>query len=79
MMEQDLRPGLPTIRTPTVIVRGSADARSPRSASLEMCDLLPHAQLVEIADVGHDCAGPQLDAVLVAAALDARAAAAAGG
>jgi pimeloyl-ACP methyl ester carboxylesterase len=78
MMEQDLRPGLPTIRTPTVIVRGSADARSPRSASLEMCDLLPHAQLVEIADVGHDCAGPQLDAVLVAAALDARAAAAAG-
>jgi pimeloyl-ACP methyl ester carboxylesterase len=75
MMVQDLRPGLPTIRTPTIIVRGAADARSPRGASLEMCELLPHAHLVEIADAGHDCTGPQLDTVLVAAARDARAAA----
>ena len=71
VMVQDLRPGLPTIRTPTLIVRGTADARSPRSASLEMCELLPHGRLVEIADAGHDCTGPELDAVLIAAALDA--------
>jgi pimeloyl-ACP methyl ester carboxylesterase len=73
VMAQDLRPGLPTIRTPSIIVRGTADSRSPRSAALEMCELLPHARLVEIADAGHDCTGPQLDAVLVAAARDARA------
>lgn len=67
VMAQDLRPGLPTIRTPTTIVRGAADARSPRSASLELCELLPQARLVEIAGAGHDCTGPELDAVLVAA------------
>jgi pimeloyl-ACP methyl ester carboxylesterase len=67
VMAQDLRPGLPTIRTPTTIVRGTADARSPRSASLELCELLPQARLVEIAGAGHDCTGPELDAVLVAA------------
>ena len=75
VMVQDLRPGLPTTRTPTVIVRGTADARSPRSASLELCELLPQASLVEIAGVGHDCTGPELDAVLVAASREARAAA----
>ncbi len=73
VMAQDLRPGLPTIRTPTVIVRGTADARSPRSASLELCELLPHARLVEIEGAGHDCTGPELDAVLVTAARGARA------
>ena len=73
VMAQDLRPGLPAIRTPTVIVRGTADARSPRSASLELCELLPHARLVEIAGAGHDCTGPELDAVLVAESRGARA------
>jgi pimeloyl-ACP methyl ester carboxylesterase len=34
VMAQDLRPGLPTIRTPTVIVRGTADVRSLRGALL---------------------------------------------
>jgi pimeloyl-ACP methyl ester carboxylesterase len=72
VMAEDFRPGLPMIRTPTTIVRGTADLRSPRSASLEMCQLLPDARLVEIAGAGHDCTGPELDAVLVAAARDAR-------
>lgn len=71
VMAQDLRPSLPTIRTPTVIVRGTADARSPRSASVELCDLLPHARLLEIAGAGHDCSGPELDAVLLAASREA--------
>jgi pimeloyl-ACP methyl ester carboxylesterase len=72
VMVQDLRPDLPSIQTPTVVVRGTADARSPRSASLEICSLMPHARLVEIAGAGHDTTGPELDAVLVAAARNAR-------
>lgn len=71
VMVQDFRPALPTVRTPAVIVRGTADVRSPRSASLEICELLPRARLVEIAGAGHDCTGPELDAVLVAAAREA--------
>lgn len=68
VMAQDLRPGLPTIHTPTVVVRGSADARSPLSASLELRELLRNAHLVEIAGAGHDCTGPELEAVLIDAA-----------
>lgn len=74
VMAQDFRADLATIRTPTVVVRGTADARSPRSAALEMCALLAQARLVEIAGAGHDCTGAELDRVLVAAAHDARAA-----
>lgn len=74
LMAQDLRPGLPAIETPTGIVRGTADVRSPRSASLEIRALLPHAQLVEIEGAGHDCSGPELDAVLLSAAGPGRAA-----
>ena len=70
-MEQDLRPGLAMIRTPTLIVRGTADARSPRSASVELCQLLAEARLVEIAGAGHDCTGPELDAVLVRSSREA--------
>lgn len=73
VMAQDFRPALPTIRTPTIVVRGADDARSPRSASLEICGLLPDARLVEIAGAGHDCTGPELDAILIAAARNARA------
>ncbi len=73
VMSQDLRPELPTIRTPTVVVRGTDDARSPRSAAVELCALLPQADLVEIAGAGHDCTGPELDALLVAAAQAATA------
>jgi pimeloyl-ACP methyl ester carboxylesterase len=72
VMAQDLRPGLAMIRTPTVIVRGTADARSPRSASMELCEVLPEARLVEIAGAGHDCTGPELDAVLVNVSREAR-------
>jgi pimeloyl-ACP methyl ester carboxylesterase len=64
----DLRPALAGIRTPTVIVRGTEDARSPLEAALGMIDALPDARLVEIADAGHDCSGPELDSVMLAAA-----------
>jgi pimeloyl-ACP methyl ester carboxylesterase len=76
VMSEDLRPSLAAIRTPTVIVRGTADARSPRIASVELCRLLAGARLVEIPGAGHDCTGPVLDALLVRAAREAREAAA---
>ncbi|MBO0980394.1 alpha/beta fold hydrolase [Microbacterium sp. SD291] len=75
VMVQDLRPGLPRVESPTAVVRGAEDARSPRSASLELRALLPHAVLREIAGAGHDCTGPEPDALLVAVARDAAAAA----
>lgn len=68
VMALDLRPALPQIGTPTVLVRGADDARSPRDASLDIVRRMPDARLVEIPDAGHDCSGPELDAVLLAAA-----------
>ncbi|MFF2487250.1 alpha/beta fold hydrolase [Microbacterium sp. NPDC058062] len=72
VMTQDLRPALPRIHTPTFVVRGTADSRSPRSASLDLCALLPDAHLLEITDAGHDCSGPELDALLQRAAREAQ-------
>jgi len=74
VMVRDLRPDLAGIETPTVIVRGADDTRSPRGAAVDMCALLPHARLEEIPGAGHDCTGPELDTVLVAAANEAHAA-----
>ena len=68
VMVQDLRPALAGIRTPTVVVRGTNDARSPRQASLDIVSAMPHARLVQIPGAGHDCSGADLDAVLLAAA-----------
>jgi len=73
VMVQDLRPDLANIRTPTVIVRGTADARSPRHAAVEMCALLPRARLVEIVGAGHDSTGQELESLLVAVSQDAHA------
>jgi pimeloyl-ACP methyl ester carboxylesterase len=73
VMVQDLRPDLANIRTPTVVVRGTADARSPRHAAVELCALLPHARLVEIVGAGHDCTGQELESLLVAASKGAHA------
>ncbi|QKJ20847.1 alpha/beta fold hydrolase [Microbacterium hominis] len=70
-MVLDLRDVLDSIQTPTFVVRGSADERSPRAASLELVERMPHARLREIAGAGHDCAGPELDEVLVQAAHEA--------
>lgn len=69
----DLRDDLGSIQTPTFVVRGAEDERSPRSASLDIIERMPHAQLYEIPGAGHDCSGPGLDEVLVRAARDAAA------
>ncbi|MEV4688013.1 alpha/beta fold hydrolase [Microbacterium sp. LWH3-1.2] len=72
VMTLDLRPALPSIRTPTLIVRGAQDRRGPRAAALDLVAALPDARLVEIPNAGHDCTGPELDAVLISAAHGGR-------
>ncbi|GAA3622928.1 alpha/beta fold hydrolase [Microbacterium awajiense] len=67
----DLRPDLPSIDVPSVVVRGERDERSPRQSALDMVAALPHARFIEIPDAGHDCAGRDLDRVLVDAARHA--------
>ncbi|MDX2375208.1 alpha/beta hydrolase [Microbacterium sp. LRZ72] len=71
VMVGDFRPALPDILAPTAVVRGARDARSPLATSRELCELLPRGRLVEIAGAGHDCAGPELYGMLVAAAREA--------
>ncbi|WP_194395696.1 alpha/beta fold hydrolase [Microbacterium atlanticum] len=61
----DLRAALPAIRTPTVVVRGADDVRSSREAALDVVRRLPRARFTEIPRLGHDCTGPELDAVML--------------
>lgn len=64
VLQLDLRAALPAITVPTLVVRGSRDVRSPRSASLAMTDAMPHARFAEIEGAGHDCNGPELGALV---------------
>ena len=66
IMRLDLRAALPTITVPTLIVRGTEDVRSPRSASLAIADTMPDARFAEIEGAGHDCFGPELTALIAA-------------
>jgi pimeloyl-ACP methyl ester carboxylesterase len=51
--EIDVRPVLPAIRVPTLIVHGSDDTVVPTDAVRWMADRIPGAQLVEIPGGGH--------------------------
>jgi pimeloyl-ACP methyl ester carboxylesterase len=53
----DLRSSLPRIDVPTLVVHGGADRRSPFTAALAIAQAIPHARLVELAGLGHDCCG----------------------
>ena len=53
----DLRSSLPRIEVPTLVVHGGADRRSPFTAALAIAQAIPHARLVELAGLGHDCCG----------------------
>jgi pimeloyl-ACP methyl ester carboxylesterase len=53
----DLRASLHRIDVPTLVVHGGADRRSPFSAALAIAQAIPHARLVELAGLGHDCCG----------------------
>ena len=64
ILQLDLRAALPAITVPTLVVRGTEDVRSPRSASLAIVDAMPDARFAEIVGEGHDCFGPELAALV---------------
>lgn len=51
--ELDTRELLPTIRVPTLLVWGEADARSPLGVAHQFRDAIPGARLAVIPDAGH--------------------------
>jgi pimeloyl-ACP methyl ester carboxylesterase len=55
MAEADLRPVLPTIAVPTLLVVGERDVRSPEAVVRAMADDIPGAELVVLPGVGHVC------------------------
>ncbi len=50
---EDLRPELPMIRAPTLVLKGSLDRYTPIAWSLEIAELIPGARYIEIAESGH--------------------------
>ena len=53
MAEADLRPVLPTIQVPTLLLYGEEDERSPLTVAEEMHDAIPTSTLVVLPEVGH--------------------------
>lgn len=51
--EIDVRHVLPAVRVPTLILRGSEDARVPAEVARYMASQIPAARVVEIAGAGH--------------------------
>jgi pimeloyl-ACP methyl ester carboxylesterase len=49
----DLRPALPGLRVPTLLLHGELDARSPRAVAEDLRDRIPVARLVLLPGVGH--------------------------
>jgi len=62
----DLRPELPRIQNPTVVVVGSLDAATPPPLARELASGIPGARLVELPGCGH-CPPLQQPSELVAA------------
>ena len=53
--ETDLRPVLPMVDIPTLILHGEADARSPLANAEALHAAIPSSQLAVIAKLGHAC------------------------
>jgi pimeloyl-ACP methyl ester carboxylesterase len=53
--ETDLRPVLPTIDVPTLVLHGEADARSPLSNAEALHAAIPTSELVVLPRLGHAC------------------------
>lgn len=49
----DVRPALPGVRVPALVVGGRYDVQCPFWCSQEIADLMPHAQLVEFTESNH--------------------------
>lgn len=55
MADADLRPALPTISVPTLLLYGEEDERSPLGVAREMHEQIPGSELVVLPSVGHQC------------------------
>jgi pimeloyl-ACP methyl ester carboxylesterase len=53
MAAADLRPALPTIAVPTLLLYGEQDVRSPRTVAEEMHRAIPGSELVFLPGAGH--------------------------
>lgn len=53
--ETDLRPMLPTIDVPTLVLHGEADARSPLANAEALHAAIPSSELVVLPRLGHAC------------------------
>jgi pimeloyl-ACP methyl ester carboxylesterase len=53
--ETDLRPMLPTIDVPTLVLHGEADARSPLANAEALHAAIPASQLAVLPELGHAC------------------------
>lgn len=53
LAEQDQREILPAIQAPTMILHGELDRISPVGAGRAMADLLPRAEFISLAGIGH--------------------------
>lgn len=64
--ETDLRPVLPTVDVPTLILHGAADARSPLANAQALHAAIPASQLVVLPGLGHACMAEDPEACSVA-------------
>jgi pimeloyl-ACP methyl ester carboxylesterase len=55
MAGADLRPVLPTISVPTLLLYGEEDVRSPLAVAEQMHAQIPGSELVVLPNVGHQC------------------------
>ena len=60
--ETDLRPVLPTVDVPTLVLHGAADARSPVANAEALHAAIPTSQLVVLPKLGHACVVEDPDA-----------------
>ena len=55
LAEADLRDALPTIETPTLVVCGDADERSPLTVARELQRSIRGSTLAVLPGLGHEC------------------------
>jgi pimeloyl-ACP methyl ester carboxylesterase len=60
--ETDLRPVLPTVDVPTLVLHGEADARSPLASAETLHAAIATSQLVVLPRLGHACVAEDPDA-----------------
>lgn len=53
LKQEDLRPELPEIRAPALVVKGPRDSYTPPSWAREIADLIPGSRYVEVDGTGH--------------------------